>query len=199
MEVYDLMRCKARMFCNVSLKGSDVEINDIGSPMIGMTLFFRTGPRSFKNDTIVAEIFRKECAKIEVCRFMVAHSNNLTFCEQVKLMSLTDILISPHGAQLTNMFLMERNSSVMEFFPKGWLKLAGVGQYVYRWISSWSGMKHQGSWRDPSGDECPYSEEDRRCMSIYKNGRIGHNETHFSEWARSVLAEIKTRKIKKLR
>lgn len=83
MEVYDLMRCKARMFCNVSLKGSDVEINDRGSPMIGMTLFFRTGPRSFKNDTIVAEIFRKECAKIEVCRFMVAHSNNLTFCEQV--------------------------------------------------------------------------------------------------------------------
>ncbi|KAG5023191.1 hypothetical protein JHK82_019093 [Glycine max] len=160
---------------------------------------WKTGPRSFKNDTIVAEIFRKECAKIEVCRFMVAHSNNLTFCEQVKLMSLTDILISPHGAQLTNMFLMERNSSVMEFFPKGWLKLAGVGQYVYRWISSWSGMKHQGSWRDPSGDECPYSEEDRRCMSIYKNGRIGHNETHFSEWARSVLAEIKTRKIKKLR
>lgn len=118
---------------------------------------------------------------------------------QVKLMSVTDILISPHGAQLTNMFLMQRNSSVMEFFPKGWLKLAGVGQYVYHWIASWSGMKHQGSWRDPSGDECPYSEEDRRCMSIYKNGRIGHNETHFSEWARSVLAEIKTRKIKKLR
>lgn len=114
---------------------------------------------------------------------------------QVKLMCLTDILISPHGAQLTNMFLMERNSSVMEFFPKGWLKLAGVGQYVYHWIASWSGMKHQGSWRDPDGDECPYSEDDRRCMSIYKSGRIGHNETYFAEWARNVLAEVKTRKI----
>ncbi|KAK7363102.1 hypothetical protein VNO77_05232 [Canavalia gladiata] len=195
MEVYDLMRCKARMYCNVSLEGSNRELNVRGLPVIGVTLFLRTGPRSFKNETIVAEIFHKECAKMDGCRFMVVHSNNLTFCEQVKLMSLTDILISPHGAQLTNMFLMERNSSVMEFFPKGWLKLAGVGQYVYHWIASWSGMKHQGSWRDPNGDICPYSEDDRRCMSIYKNGRIGHNETHFADWTRNVLAEVKIRKI----
>ncbi|KAK7250535.1 hypothetical protein RIF29_33038 [Crotalaria pallida] len=141
MEVFDLMRCKARMYCNV-------EINDRGVfPVIGMTLLLRTGARSFKNETVVADMFHKECAKVQGCQFMVAHSNNLTFCEQVKLMSLTDILISPHGAQLTNMFLMEKNSSIMEFFPKGWLKLAGVGQYVYRSIASWAGMKHEGSWR----------------------------------------------------
>lgn len=83
MEVYDLMRCKARIYCNVSLMSSNIEVNDRGLPMIGMTLFLRTGPRSFKNDTIVAEIFHKECAKVEGCRFMIAHSNNLTFCEQV--------------------------------------------------------------------------------------------------------------------
>ncbi|KAK7319458.1 hypothetical protein RJT34_04179 [Clitoria ternatea] len=82
---------------------------------------WRTGPRSFKNETIVAEIFHKECAKIKGFQFMVAHS-----------------IISP-------------------------------------FVSSWSGMKHEGSWRDPSGDDCPYSEDDRRCMSIDKNGRIGHN------------------------
>lgn len=110
-------------------------------------------------------------------------------------MSKTDILVSPHGAQLTNMFLMDRNSSVMEFFPKGWLKLAGVGQYVYQWIASWSGMKHQGAWRDPDGDYCPYSEDDRRCMSIYKSGTIGYNKTYFSEWATKVLNEVKARKL----
>ena len=82
-EVYDLIRCKARMYCNMSMKGSHIELNDRGLPVIGMTLFLRTGSRSFKNDTIVAEIFKKECAKVEGCRFMVAHSNNLTFCEQV--------------------------------------------------------------------------------------------------------------------
>jgi len=114
---------------------------------------------------------------------------------QVKMMSLTDILVSTHGAQLTNMFLMNKNSSVMEFFPKGWLKLAGVGQYVYHWMASWSGMRHQGAWRDPDGDECPYAEDDRRCMSIYKNGKVGFNETYFSEWARDVLNEVKIRKL----
>lgn len=110
-------------------------------------------------------------------------------------MSLTDILVSPHGAQLTNMFLMNRNSSVMEFFPKGWLKLAGIGQYVYHWIASWSGMRHKGAWRDPDGDTCQYGEDDRRCMSIYKHGKIGHNETYFAEWTRNVIDEVKTRKI----
>lgn len=114
---------------------------------------------------------------------------------QVKLMSLTDILISPHGAQLTNMFLMDRNSSVMEFFPKGWLKLAGVGQYVFHWMASWSGMRHRGDWRDPDGVTCPYSEDDRRCMSLYKSGTIGYNETYFAEWATNVLKEVKTMKL----
>lgn len=89
-------------------------------------------------------------------------------------MRKTDILISPHGAQLTNMILMNRNSSVMEFFPKGWLELAGIGQYVHHWLASWSGMRHQGAWRDPDGPPCPYSPDDRRCMSVYKGGTIGY-------------------------
>ncbi|XWS68248.1 hypothetical protein CRYUN_Cryun04dG0074400 [Craigia yunnanensis] len=189
-EVYDLIRCKARVYCNVSLERR----GDQKTPDIGMTLLMRTGPRSFRNETAVIGIFKKECKKVQGCRLMVAYSNNLTFCEQVKLMSLTDILISPHGAQLTNMFLMDRNSSVMEFFPKGWLKLAGVGQYVYHWMASWSGMRHRGAWRDPDGENCPYSDDDPRCMSLYKSGRIGYNETHFADWARNVLNEVQTKK-----
>ncbi|XP_059654673.1 uncharacterized protein LOC132301440 [Cornus florida] len=195
VEVYDVMRCKARAYCNVSLEGRDAEVSNRGLPVIGMTMFMRTGARSFRNESAVVGIFERECGKVEGCRLMVAYSNNLTFCEQVKLMSLTDILISPHGAQLTNMFFMDRNSSVMEFFPKGWLKLAGVGQFVYHWIASWSGMRHQGAWRDPNGDHCPYLEDDRRCMSIYKSGMIGYNETFFAEWARNVLNEVKMRKM----
>ncbi|XP_057248287.1 uncharacterized protein LOC104905050 [Beta vulgaris subsp. vulgaris] len=187
METYDLIRCKARTFCNVSLNR---KVNDIG-----MTLFMRTGPRSFKNDAAVIDIFKNECHKINKCRLLVAYSNNLTFCQQVKLMSSTDILVSPHGAQLTNMFLMDRNSSVMEFFPKGWLKLAGVGQYVYHWLASWSGMIHQGAYRDTNGDNCPYPEDDRRCMSIFKSGQIGVNHTYFRDWAKYVLNEVQIRKI----
>ncbi|WMV50886.1 hypothetical protein MTR67_044271 [Solanum verrucosum] len=191
IQVYDLLRCKARIYCNVSERKT---------PVIGMTMFMRVnnGPRSFKNDSAVIGIFDKECKKMEGCHFILAYSNNLTFCEQVRVMSLTDILISPHGAQLTNMFLMDKNSSVLEFFPKGWLKIAGVGQYVYHWIASWLGMKHQGAWRDPDGDSCPYSDDDKGCMSIYKNGKIGYNKTYFSEWARRVLNEVKIRKKEEL-
>lgn len=113
---------------------------------------------------------------------------------QVKLVSATDVLVSPHGAQLSNMFFMDRNSSVMEFFPKGWLKLAGIGQYVYHWLASWSGMIHRGAWRDPAGNRCPFPNDDRRCMSVYKNARIGYNETYFYEWAINVLTDVKLRK-----
>ncbi|KAJ7946206.1 Glycosyltransferase AER61, uncharacterized [Quillaja saponaria] len=62
MEVYDLMRCKARMYCNLSL------IND--RPEIGFTLLTRTGARSFRNESVVVEIFQKECAKVDGCRLM---------------------------------------------------------------------------------------------------------------------------------
>lgn len=109
-------------------------------------------------------------------------------------MSGTDIVISAHGAQLSNMIMMDRNSSVMEMFPKGWRELAGVGQYVHHWLASWSGMKHEGAWRDPVGGPCPYLDEDRRCMAVFKNGRIGHNETYFAEWARNVIENVRMRK-----
>lgn len=80
MEAYDLIRCKARMYCNVSKEEED---RDRDPTDIGMTMFLRTGPRSFKNDSAVVQIFQNECAKVHGCRLTVAHSNNLTVCEQV--------------------------------------------------------------------------------------------------------------------
>ncbi|KAL6531701.1 hypothetical protein OROMI_028064 [Orobanche minor] len=196
MEVYDLMRCKSRMYCNVSTSSSSSSSSDSSSKgfRIGMTMLMRDGRRSFRNASAVTGIFERECRKVEGCRLMVAYPHNLTFCEQVKLMSLTDVVISAHGAQLSNMILMDRDSSVMELFPKGWLELAGIGQYVHHWLASWSGMRHEGAWRDPIGDSCPYPDDHRRCMSVFKDGRIGHNETYFSEWAGGVLKEVRVRK-----
>ncbi|XP_057812529.1 uncharacterized protein LOC131026630 [Salvia miltiorrhiza] len=189
LQVYDFLRCKARVFCNVT-SSSEEE----GAPVIGMTLLMRNGARSFRDEAAVVGIFGKACREVAGCRLTVAYANNLTFCQQVKLMSVTDVLVSPHGAQLTNMFMMDRNSSVMEFFPKGWLNLAGIGQYVYHWLANWSGMNHRGAWRDPGGEPCPFPDNDRRCMSVYKNARIGHNETYFYEWAMNVLSDVKLRK-----
>ncbi|XP_030469471.2 uncharacterized protein LOC115687889 [Syzygium oleosum] len=191
IKAYELLRCSVRRYCNLS---SEVDGDGNKVNTIRLTLLMRRGARSFRNESAVVGIFRRECDKVEGCRLTVAHSDDLSFCDQVKLMSTTDVLASPHGAQLTNLFIMDRNSSVMEFYPKGWLRYAGVGQYVYRWLSSWSGMRHQGAWRDPVGEGCPYPEGDIRCFDTYKNGKIGHNQTHFSEWTRKVLGEVKLRK-----
>ncbi|KAI3417207.1 uncharacterized protein J3R85_014687, partial [Psidium guajava] len=191
IEAYELLRCSVRRYCNLSSE-ADNDGNKVNT--IRLTLLMRRGARSFKNASAVVGIFQRECNNVRGCQLTVAHSDDLSFCDQVKLMSTTDVLASPHGAQLTNQFIMDRNSSVMEFYPKGWLRYAGVGQYVYQWLSSWSGMRHEGAWRDLDGEKCPYPEDDIKCFDIYKDGQIGHNETHFSEWTRKVLSEVKLRK-----
>ncbi|XP_008795221.2 uncharacterized protein LOC103711030 [Phoenix dactylifera] len=187
-EVYDMMRCKARAYCGISTAVG-------GLNAVRLTLLLRTGARSFKDEPAVIRIFGRECMRVDACQLKVARPNNLTFCDQVKLLSETDILASTHGAQLTNMFFMDKNSSLMEFFPKGWLELAGVGQYVFRWIASYSGMKHQGAWNDPQGDHCPHNET-RRCFSFYKDRQLGHDETFFANWTARVLNEVKEHKLK---
>ncbi|XP_020585136.1 uncharacterized protein LOC110027863, partial [Phalaenopsis equestris] len=187
-KVYDMMRCRARDHCG--LEGKD------GGALGGikMTLLFRVRSRSFKNETAVAGVFQRECGRVEGCSVRLVRLRNLTFCDQVKLMAETDILVSPHGAQMTNMIFMDRNSSVMEFFPKGWLELAGSGQYVFRWLADWAGMRHEGQWRDPNGETCPFDDKDR-CFTFYKDGSIGHDEVFFSQWAARVLREAKMRKL----
>lgn len=119
--------------------------------------------------------------------------------KQVKLMSNTDILASPHGAQLTNMLFMDRNSSIMEFFPKGWLELAGLGQYAHHWMADQSGMQHRGAWWDPHAEkECPDPTKQQECFLFYKDGQVGHNETYFAEWARTVLKQVKKSKLEQV-
>ncbi|KAJ9146490.1 hypothetical protein P3X46_028749 [Hevea brasiliensis] len=196
LQVSDLLRCKARRFCGIYPSGKGKEVNERGEPIIKLTLLMRRGSRSFKNATAVIDIFARECAKVEGCTLRVAESEDLNFCDQVRVMTHTDIVASPHGAQLTNMLFMDRNSSVMEFFPKGWLELAGIGQYAHHWMADQSGMNHQGSWWEPLGKkECPSPQQDLECFNFYKDGKVGHNETHFAEWARIVLNQVKARKM----
>ncbi|KAG9144274.1 hypothetical protein Leryth_016928 [Lithospermum erythrorhizon] len=198
LKVSDHLRCKARKYCEINPIGRGVEVNERGEPIIRFTLLLRRGSRSFKNSTSVTEIFAKECAKIQGCILNVVQSEDLNFCDQVRVMTQTDIVASPHGAQLTNMLFMDRNSSIMEFFPKGWLEHAGAGQYAHHWMAKQSGMKHQGAWWDPIGDKCPSPKHDAECFSFYKNGKVGHNETLFAEWSRKVIEEVRQGKIEQM-
>ncbi|KAL6647538.1 hypothetical protein ACP70R_014975 [Stipagrostis hirtigluma subsp. patula] len=184
---FDFMRCKARAHCGVA------DVSGGGDPpAMRVTLLFRTGARAFKDEAAVERVFQRECARVAGCTLTAAHIGNLTFCDQVRLLSATDVLISPHGAQMTNMLFMERNSSVMEFYPLGWRQRAGGGQFVYRWMADRAGMRHEGSWWDPHGEPCPDGNPD--VLSCYKSRQIGLDEAYFAQWAARVFAAAKERK-----
>nr|CAB3481054.1 unnamed protein product [Digitaria exilis] len=191
LKAFDFMRCKARAFCGV------VDAPGVTtSAALRVTLLFRTGARAFKDEAAVARVFEAECARVAECAVVTARANNLTFCEQVRLLSGTDVLVSAHGAQLTNMLFMDRNSSVMEFYPLGWRQRAGGGQFVYRWMADRAGMRHEGSWWDPHGEPCPGSPD---ILSCYKDRRIGIDEAYFAKWAAKVFAAAKERKMTRWR
>ncbi|KAL3514241.1 hypothetical protein ACH5RR_026958 [Cinchona calisaya] len=195
LKVFDLLRCKGRKFCGFNQVRRRIDVNERGAPIIKFTLLMRRGSRSFKNATAVTEIFAKECAMVEGCRLDVVQSEDQSFCDQVRVMSNSDIVASPHGAQLTNMFFMDRNSNVMEFFPKGWLEYAGLGQYAHHWMANQSGMKHQGAWWDPNGKDCPNPKDELECFLFHKDGQVGHNETYFAEWTKKVLHQVRLNKL----
>lgn len=83
LEVFDLLRCKARGFCSINPADKEQEVNENGEPIIRLTLLMRRGARSFKNATAVIDIFAKECARVEGCILKVAQSEDLSFCDQV--------------------------------------------------------------------------------------------------------------------
>nr|CAB3453641.1 unnamed protein product [Digitaria exilis] len=187
----DFMRCKARAYCGVDASTSKAGGGETSSALLRVTLLFRTGGRAFKDEAAVTRVFDKECKRVAGCAVAAAHVSNLTFCEQVRLLSSTDVLISAHGAQMTNMLFMDRNSSVMEFYPLGWKERAGGGQYVFRWMAGWAGMRHEGSWWEPIGEPCPNNPD---ILDCWKDRQIGHNETYFAQWAARVFAAAKERK-----
>jgi hypothetical protein len=183
---FDFMRCKARARCGVAPGAAGPS-----AALLRVTLLFRTGARAFKDEAAVARVFGAECARVARCAVTAAHASNLTFCDQVRLLSATDVLVSPHGAQLANMLFMDRNSSVMEFYPLGWRQRAGGGQFVYRWMADRAGMRHEGSWWDPHGEPCPGSPD---ILSCYKIRKIGIDEAYFARWAARVFTAAKERK-----
>nr|CAB3483063.1 unnamed protein product [Digitaria exilis] len=221
LKAFDFMRCKARAFCGVDMDAPGVA--DTSASALRVTLLFRTGARAFKDEAAVARAFEAECARVAECAVVTARANNLTFCEQVRLLTGTDVLVSAHGAQLTNMLFMDRNSSVrlltgtdvlvsahgaqltnmlfmdrnssvMEFYPLGWRQRAGGGQFVYRWMADRAGMRHEGSWWDPHGEPCPGSPD---ILSCYKDRKIGIDEAYFAKWAAKVFAAAKERKLRR--
>lgn len=73
--------------------------------------------------------------------------DGMTMTEQVEWMSNVDILVTPHGAQMTSLLFMPQRSCVVELF--------GVGLYVPQWYGSLSSScnhthmaVYTGNWTD---------------------------------------------------
>ncbi|KAH7296349.1 hypothetical protein KP509_26G020200 [Ceratopteris richardii] len=189
--VYREARCSARTSCNVHVRNT---VNDMKEAErmnyrrhVNVTLFMRSGARSFRDESAWERVVSEQCRASMNCSWTSLHVDDLSFCEQVEGLSHTDILISSHGAQLVNMMFMPEGGSVMEMFPRGWLELAGHGQYIYRNLANWVGVHHEGYWRDPDTPACPDPSQTRPCFSYYKSQQIGINETEISGWLINVI------------
>ncbi|KAG6550235.1 hypothetical protein Mapa_008195 [Marchantia paleacea] len=184
-DIYEEVRCSARRKCGVT----DFRSGPTDEVKVRLTLMVRTGARGFVNLTDWQKVIGSECRSEKGCKLTTMFVSNLTFCQQVEIMSKTDILVTVHGAQLTNMIFMSPGSRILEMFPRGWEEYAGHGQFIYSHLANWVGLRHEGYWRDLNTPECPasYGNDTKSCFSFYKDQAVGMNQTYISNWVSEVI------------
>ncbi|EFJ09207.1 hypothetical protein SELMODRAFT_130433 [Selaginella moellendorffii] len=185
-DLFEQVRCRTRQWCGV---GSGVNDDDT---TVRVALVARERGRAFVNLSDWKHAVKLVCEVRPHCQWSVVWFSALDFCSQVKLMSTTDILVSVHGAQLTNMIFMNPGSRILEAFPQGWLQLAGNGQFIYKHLADWAGLGHEGYWRDGGTAKCPMdSSSPGQCFSLhYKNKPVGINSTFIVKWLAEVLSNF---------
>jgi capsular polysaccharide biosynthesis protein len=89
-------------------------------------------------------VIDEQCGKVEGCRWTTMWVAKMTYCEQVQSMMETDVLVSVHSAQMTNMIFMSPGGRVLEMFSKGWFEIAGRPHSNYTLLANWNGLRHEG-------------------------------------------------------
>lgn len=80
---------------------------------------------------------------------VVSSMDGLSFKDQVALMKHTDLLISPHGGQLTSIPFMPKCAAVLELFPVGYFtprffgSLAAVSNHQYYYLYTGHDVKKE--------------------------------------------------------
>jgi hypothetical protein len=183
-ELYEQVRCQARALCKLpATRATKSSVN--------ITLMVRSRTREWKDPQAWERVIDEECGKVEGCRWSTMYVANMTYCEQVERMMETDVVVSVHGAQLTNVIFMSPGGRVLEMFPKGWLEIAGFGQYTFRQLANWNGLRHEGYWRDNDQPDCPTPDDRNRCWSFHKDQSVGINVSHVASWLGGVLVDFK--------
>ncbi|MCO5606899.1 hypothetical protein L7F22_061090 [Adiantum nelumboides] len=177
------------IYCNLYIGVSIIDI-----PMPKICFYFikgnvapSWGARGFLDEAVWQRVVKKGCEATPNCNWSVMYITNLTFFQQVEVMSRTNILVSAHRAQLANMIFMPPRGRIMEMFPRGWLEMAGHGQYIYRNLVNWVDLQHEGGWRDPYTSPCPNPSDVGACFSHCKNQPLGINVTYIENWLGDVI------------
>lgn len=71
--------------------------------------------------------------------------DQLSFKQQLEIVSATDILIAMHGAGLAHVLFLPGHAGVLEFYPLYWLRTPG--NVYFRSMARWRGLKYL-SWQN---------------------------------------------------
>jgi hypothetical protein len=113
----------------------------------------RKGDRELLNADLIVNTLKEQLPEIMTDNgrnISLTYFEDATFAEQVEFFSSADILISPHGAQLTGLPFMPNCGTVLEIFPKGYYhpfyfgSLAAASGLNHNFIS----MTKKGDWRN---------------------------------------------------
>lgn len=111
-----------------------------------ISILDRKKTRSLLNVEFIAAHF----SELFDASITVKYFEKATFQEQMEFMANTDILISPHGAQLTSLIVMPECASVLELFPVSYYL-----PWFYGSLADASAVRHYSAYagnRDPVAD-----------------------------------------------
>ena len=126
-----------------------------------VTYLRRVDYRGIANDQEFVEYLQSRFDNVLVAEF----TSNTSFAEHFATMALTDLLISIHGAGLTNMMFMKPGSVLIEMFPFMWFKR------VYEPMSQRFGIKHF-VWNNPYKNKNLYRPVNFHCYEAMKDKNV---------------------------
>jgi len=145
----ETLRTRTADFYNLTLVGCPSKHTSTNKtqPVIRILNRVKESNRSLSN----AQALQAALEEMTQSTVDVVYFENKTFLEQVSFMMETDILISPHGAQLTSINFMPACGAVVEAFPQGfWFPhffgpLAASAGLTHGYI--YTGKNHHKEWK----------------------------------------------------
>jgi Glycosyltransferase 61 len=122
----------------------------------------------------------------------VVYFEDTTFQDQMDFMANTDIVISPHGAQLTSIIAMPECGGLLEIYPPQYYPVNFFGS-----LADASAILHQTLYLDPSGNnntvsavtvDVPYAAVDYHSRVLARSARLCPNVDAVVQLTRRLVA-----------